>query len=190
MNSNYSIKIISLDEIRKFRNENNNLVFSDIFNINMRTLLSEEEKKLIDANYSKLYKDQYVLNVGVFDQDDNMIGWHSGYQADQSTFYMMNSAILEQHRRKGLYGRLLKFVIDHLKDKGIQVIYSRHTATNNAVIIPKLQAGFIISGLEIDDTFGTLVNLKYYFNDSRRKIMDMRSGQKRPDTELKEWFNI
>lgn len=190
MNSNYSFKIISSEELREFRLQNNQQVFSDIFNVDLRSILSDREKDLLNGNYKNLYNEVYTLNVGVFDQNNMMVGWHVGYQSDQATFYMMNSGILENHRRKGLYSDLLNFVIDHLSSKGFQVIYSRHTATNNAVIIPKLKAGFIISSLELDDIFGTLVHLRYYFNKTRRKIMDVRSGQKKPDEELKQLFNI
>ena len=60
--------------------------------------------------------------------------------------------------------------------------------TNNAVIIPKLKAGFVISGFEVSDRFGTLVQLSYYFNPLRRKMMDVRVGQRKPDEEIRKLF--
>lgn len=72
---------------------------------------------------------------------------------------MTNTGILEEHRRRGLYTALLPVVLNQLRQKGFQIVFSRHTLTNNAVIIPKLKAGFVISGFEVDDRFGTLVQL-------------------------------
>jgi hypothetical protein len=77
-------------------------------------------------------------------------------------------------------------VLGLLRNKGFQIVTSRHTATNNAVIIPKLKAGFVIIGLELDDRFGTLVKLAYYFSAGRRKLIDVRSGQTTPDEAIKK----
>ena len=69
-------------------------------------------------------------------------------------------------------------------------IFSRHNATNNPVIIPKLKMGFIISGLEVSDTFGTLLQVKYYTNEKRRDIMDFRTGQKTLSMDLRSLFDL
>ena len=103
---------------------------------------------------------------------------------------MVNSAILKEHRRKGLYSALLERCLKVLSKKGFQLIYSRHCATNNDVIIPKLKAGFIISKMEIDDKYGVLIHLHFYTNSDRRKIMDYRSGQLKPDTKIREVFKM
>ncbi len=132
----------------------------------------------------------YKLHLGVFDRENKFIGWSWGIQESGTTFYMVNSAVLSEHRRKGIYGALLKRCVEILSKKGFQLIYSRHCATNNAVIIPKLQAGFIISKMEMDDRFGVLVHLHFYTNELRRKIMDYRSGLVRPDNEIKKVFKF
>ena len=50
------------------------------------------------------------------------------------------------------------------------------------------KAGFIISGFEVNDSFGTLVQLSYYFNPLRRKMMDVRVGQRKLDEEIRKLF--
>ncbi len=111
-------------------------------------------------------------------------------QENATTFYMVNSAILKEHRGKGLYRLLVNQCIETLSSKGFQLIYSRHCATNNAVIIPKLKIGFVISKMEIDDRFGILIHLHFYTNSDRRKIMDYRSGQVRPDKTIRNLFKL
>lgn len=129
------------------------------------------------------------INLGVFDKD-KLIGWSWGFQESPAKYYMCNSAIIPEYRRKGLYTKLIKEVLLKAKEYGFQEIYSRHTATNNAVIIPKLKAGFKITSMEISDMFGTLIHLSYHTNKTRNKIFEYRVGQLKPDQEIKAIFKI
>ena len=44
--------------------------------------------------------------------------------------------------------------------------------------------------MELSDSFGVLVHLHFYTNNIRRKVMDYRAGMLKPDTEMKEIFEI
>ena len=79
--------------------------------------------------------------------------------------------------------------LQRVKNLGFQELCSRHSVDNNAVIIPKLKAGFVITGVEISDMWGTLVNLSYYTNEKRRKVLSYRSGAK-PDSEIKKYLDL
>lgn len=190
LKNGYELRIMDeapfFEEFRKWKDK----VFDEDHSLFPGEYLSPSELENTKNLRTSLYNQPYNLYIGVFCPDGHFVGWHLGYQESAHVFYMCNSAILDDHRRKGLYSNLLKFTLDHLKQKGFQVIYSRHNATNNSVIIPKLKAGFIISSLEMDDVFGVLVHLKYYTNETRRKIMDYRAGQKKPDDQLKKLFKL
>lgn len=129
--------------------------------------------------------DPYKIFLGVFSPQNEFIGFSFGFQETQETFYMMASAILPEHRGKGLYNELLKIVINKCKAEGFQKISGTHCATNNPVLIAKLKAGFIFSKIELSDMFGTIIHLVYFTNPLRRKVMDYRSGLHVPDAELK-----
>ncbi|MBC7659281.1 MAG: GNAT family N-acetyltransferase [Chitinophagaceae bacterium] len=144
---------------------------------------SAEEKAKLKA-LGERFGNVYRLHVGVFTPKHEFVGFSFGYQETGETFYMVCSGILDEHRRKGLYSALLEHVIETTRNVGFQVVYSTHCATNNAVIIPKLKAGFVIAKLELSDMFGVVVNLHYYTNPLRRKVMDYRSGWKIPDAEI------
>ena len=161
-------------------------VFEDVHSYSPNHLLSAAELECMKALGQGTALSPYALFLGVFDSDNEFVGWTWGRQENNSTFYMVNSAVLPSHRRKGLYNALLRKSIDVLTNKGFQIIYSRHCATNNAVIIPKLQADFIISAMEIDDKYGVLIHLRFYTNADRRRIMDYRSGQLKPDEKMKQ----
>lgn len=115
-------------------------------------------------------------------KDNQVVGWHYSRPWNSRTAYMGNSGLLLTHQRKGLYTKLLAFVLAVLKSEGFQHVRSQHHVTNNAIILPKLRAGFCIQSVQIDDN-GVMVVLQYNFNKVYRDYMDIRSGMKQPKGE-------
>ncbi|MCF8059305.1 MAG: GNAT family N-acetyltransferase [Bacteriovoracaceae bacterium] len=189
MEQNYKIKVMTQDELQPFFDKCHDIVFEDDHSYSKSDLFSENDKIKRAALTENMGK-PFCLHLGAFDSNDNFVGWSWGFQENSTTYYMCNSGVLEDHRKKGIYNALLRKSINVLSDMGFQLIYSRHCATNNAVIIPKLKAGFVISKMELSDVFGVLVHLHYYTNKTRKKIMDYRSGQLRPDDEIKKVFKL
>ncbi len=134
--------------------------------------LKKNMGKLINVNFCAYHRGK-------------LVGWSWGYQESAEAFYMCNSAVFPEHRRKGLYSLLLEKMIKEVSSLGFQRIYSRHNLTNNSVLIPKLKAGFVITTMEVSDIFGSLVHLTYYKNKIRNKMLDYRVGMIKPDKEIK-----
>lgn len=128
-------------------------------------------------------ENRFTLRIFVY-ENNQIIGWCHGFQIENDTFYMTNSAINEPFRNKGIYSQLLKQVIEILREKGFQKITSRHKSNNNQVIIPKLKAGFVISSFEISEIFGILIQLTYFFNTTTKKVFDFRIGVKDSENEI------
>ncbi len=163
-------------------------MFEDKLSVWPREFLSNEEMvnlKILNEKYqSNLTMHSLLFNEG------RLVGWSFGYQDTKESFLMANSAILPEFRGRSLYSFLLDEVIEYLTKKGIQRIRSNHNLTNNHIILPKLKRGFLITGLHVNEMAGTLVELTYYTNPIRKKIMDFRVGQVRPDNELKKIFKL
>ena len=152
--------------------------------MDVRKVLSEEELVRTRSLYKNL--DAMIhFNLCIF-KGEEFCGWFTGNQQNAETFYMRNSAVLPRHRRKGLYTALMHEVLNRVEKMGFQIVLSRHCATNNSIIIPKLKAGFVITALELSDRFGTLVHLSYFFNKDRKRIMEFRSGDLKPDQKIRE----
>lgn len=183
-----TIRTMTDEEFRPLIDEHWPPIFSGKPRLALNAILSEEEnmriKQLRETMGSPL-----MLRYGVFD-GDAFVGWHFGEQKSASEYYMRNSAILPAYRRHGLYSSLLRFVVDDLVKRGFQTITSRHTAVNNAVIIPKLKLGFVITGFELSDVFGTLVNLTYFTNPGRRKVLAFRAGEEQADADVRHWLGL
>ncbi len=162
-------------------------VFAATFALNFREFalsLSEHEAiRSLGGNLGNPFQANFLVYYR-----DACVGWSFGRQETAERYYMINTGILPDHQNRGIYSALLPVIVKRVLDEGFQVIYSRHTATNNHVIVPKLKAGFIISGLELSDTFGTLVHLSYFANNVRRQAMDMRSGQALPSAAILDYL--
>jgi len=187
MKQDYEIREMKEEEFLYF-DKHKKSVFGEVQSYSLNDLLNnaEQEKiKTLGQGTSTPY-----TSLGAFDKDKQFVGWSWGQQENSSTFYIVNSAILPDHRRNGLYGALIGRCIDVVSAKGYQLIYSRHCVTNNAVIITKLKAGFTISKMEISDRYGVLIQLDFYTNETRRRINDYRAGQLKPDSDIKRLFSI
>lgn len=189
LDNGYLIREVGTDEFWPLWDKHAAGIFSDnSLDFMWHQHISENERESLKA-LGKHMGDPLRIRLGVF-KGEEFAGWSIGDQKSSEIYYMRNSAVLPEHRRQGLYTELLKTSIELLTEKGFQKIYSRHSSTNNAVIIPKLKAGFIITSLELDDMFGSLVHLSYFTNPLRRKMMDFRTGNLRPDEEIKKIFGI
>jgi len=157
---NYEVCVISKAEYDNFRAINEPKIFPNRFDFEMKRVLTSEEE-IAQVKLSKAMESCYELRVGFF-YKQSLIGWSYGQQVSSDTFRMVTSGIIKEHQCKGIYTAFLSVLANHLSNLGFQVIFSRHYATDNAVIIPKLKFGFLISGFELTEEFGTLIRLSYF----------------------------
>ena len=165
------------------------LVFSSGARLDVRTLMSDEERAALREVAQLMGENLLKLNFGIFHKEQ-FIGWHTGDQIAGDTFYMRNSGVLPAFQGRGLYTAMLGTILPALASLGFQVVTSKHNASNNRVIIPKLKAGFCITGLELSDRFGTLVRLEYFVNSQRREVMDYRCGLADPPASIRATIGL
>lgn len=146
-----------------------------------------EREKLRDLNLN--YQQNYTLHTLLFFQDE-LAGWSMGFQNTKESFLISNSAILPKFRGRSLYSNMQDEIIKVILSKGFQKIQSFHSLTNNAIILSKLKKGFVITGMEVNDLSGVLIQLTYFSNPRRSEIMDFRAGFKKPSHELKSILKI
>lgn len=184
----YSVRHLSDDEFDPLFQKHRDTVFEDTFGYHPLDAIPAEEAAALEPLRERLGT-PYTLNLGIYHQGE-FVGWSFGRQDGVDRYHMINTGLFVPHRGKGVYTHLLPYILETVRREGFQLVYSRHVATNNPVIIPKLKAGFVITGLELNDMFGLLVRLSYYFNPLRRKSVGFRAGQLRPDDELRRLFDL
>jgi len=144
-------------------------------------LEANEEQAVKELN--KKLSGRERINLAIYN-GSQLVGWSYGWQGglESASFYMANSCVIPEYRRQGLYTHLLQKVIELAQEYGFQSITSRHVAANNSVIIPKLKAGFKITGMELSEIYGNLVHLTYFNNDLRREAFEVRTGLCKPQS--------
>jgi len=174
LESYYAVEVDSPVFFKQFK-VNRKKVFNNTVDFRTYKMYNEAEVKKLDKLYSE-HEETYRLNYLIMHNED-LAGWATGCQTDPDEFYMHNTGIYEAHRRKGLYTKMLQLILSVVKEKGYQKVHSKHASTNNAVIIPKLKAGFLINGMEVNEKYGVLVKLIYYFNKDVEALARFRSGE-------------
>lgn len=176
---------VDFDKFWELVNPLKDEVFKEDVSYKLYDILSNDEKNNINNLREHMGKPLRVYLVALEDKSDDVMGWSWGYQESPSLFYMCNSAVVSKFRLQGVYRSLMNAMLLKVKELGFLEVYSRHCMTNNAILIPKLKAGFVISKFELSDIFGALVHLSYHFNEKRRDILKFRSGDKKLKEDLK-----
>lgn len=110
---------------------------------------------------------------------ETLVGWTYA-RGDGGHLLSINSGVAPEHRRQGIYTALVERVLARARERGYVSVQSRHAANNNAVIIPKLRLGFVISGFEYSEVYGPLVRLTCLISDGRRALHHARSSPIQP----------
>lgn len=180
----YSIRAMEAEEFFPLFQLTYDAIFGDhhTFFPNQYFHPDERDKQArLKARLGNLFK----LQLGLFSEAGEFVGYSFGAQETAETFYMIASAVLPAHQNRGLYTALVKEVVRRCTEEGFQKIYGTHCATNNAVLVPKLKLGFVISKIEISEVLGTVIHTQFYTNALRRKVLDYRSGLTVPDQEVR-----
>jgi hypothetical protein len=106
-----------------------------------------------------------------------LVGWCLGFADRPDSFYMASSAVLEQHRRIGVYQAMAEQMRSLAVEAGFHVLHSKHLCTNNAILIAKLRMGFRIVGMELSPDMGSLLKMELPLNALREEVLCARAGQ-------------
>jgi len=177
ISDDYSIRWQSMLDESVYLEQHKKYLAQDFSILSWKEDLSEKRKAQMESLKSRI-SDKFWVRLALIYKNE-MIGWCYGWQDSihHGDFYIAGSVVVPEHRRKGLYTEMLKRMISIAKDEGFSAIRSRHICTNNAVIIAKLKAGFIINGFEQDETMGTLVRMIFHNDELRRKATLFRAGK-------------
>jgi ribosomal protein S18 acetylase RimI-like enzyme len=170
-------KFLTKEEFHPILKEHRDIAFSHSTDIPLESYYSKEEQNR-SRELQSLCSTQYRIYLTAWD-GDKIAGWSWGYQVDGKEFYTCNSAVMPAYRRQGIYSTLAQKVVEKATQDGFMEITSKHHADNNAVLIPKLKAGFVIKGFEINPRFGLMVNLVRYTNPGIMNIHQLRVGSRK-----------
>jgi GNAT superfamily N-acetyltransferase len=131
--------------------------------LDLEPLHSAEERAAIadlDATISPRMEHRLLFEAG-----GEVVGGYWGQQETWGRYYMTVSVFRPEWRGRGLYSALLPRVVAAAAAAGFREVYSRHRADNNAILVPKLRAGFVIAAFEVAPRWGLTVHLRRYLVD-------------------------
>ena len=162
-------------------------IFGEYFTFDTTRSLGDEGRARTER-WRTIQRELFTYCLGIF-HGEEMVGWHYAQQTVEGGIFMRDTGLLPEHQGKGIYSRLLPILIAEFRRLGFDHILSHHRATNNGVIIPKLRAGFMIFGFEMDE-HGLAVKLIYPFNPLYGESLKVRSGQRRPEGTVAELLGL
>ena len=168
----YTLYPATEDEFMSLYNERETLYFTGFEHTNFNAGLTEDDCARIAERERSFAGGERSRWFVIY--NDVVVGWTLAQQVDQITLLMRNTAIDPEHRRRGVYSALLAFMLHYAREHGYQRVTSTHSATNNAIIIAKLKAGFIITGIHVDERYGVMVHLTHYLYEQRRLTIERR----------------
>ena len=181
LKDSYSVKEVGFDEWHQFFEEHASQVFPDEQSMALNFLLNPTEKAKLDSLQANLAqrKELYFLLL----DGDKPIGWHFGFQRSELEYFMANTGILPNYQNRKIYSSFLTYAIQRITDEGFQYITSIHHANNNAVLIPKLKAGFLIQSfgfliqtMILESNYGPMIQLVYPTKAAYRKLFEPQFG--------------
>ncbi|MBE7450577.1 MAG: hypothetical protein HS111_17255 [Kofleriaceae bacterium] len=109
-------------------------------------------------------------------RDGELVAMFSGEQRSDGVYRMWHTNIRADHRRRGIYGHILRGTIAYTRALGFDTITSEHAPSNNAILIAKLRAGFRVYGFELDPGAGPSLVLRYFHNPEHLAAYELRCG--------------
>ncbi|MDD0854318.1 GNAT family N-acetyltransferase [Halobacteriovorax sp. GB3] len=188
MDESFIIECVSSEVFFDGFKEESNEEFQEFLHSGNSIFYSEEEKERY-RSIKPDFKDEAFLYF-IVKRDDVVVARSFSNQISIDTIMMCMSYVKKDFRGRGLYKLMLQETIERAKDIGYRKIQSYHNTTNNDIIIPKLKAGFVFTGMKINAGYGTLAELTYFFNKDERDAVDFRTGYRRPSKKVSEVFNL
>ncbi|TGE20963.1 GNAT family N-acetyltransferase [Hymenobacter metallicola] len=165
--------VFTLHQARVFPHEHEGSSLAYLLSVPESTRLDQLRQNLNGARH--LY---FLLLDG-----DEPVGWHYGFQRSELEYFMANTGVLPEYQNRGLYSAFLKFIVQHAADLGFQYLTSIHHSDNNAVLVPKLKAGFVLQAfgyliqtMLLDASVGPMVQLVYPTKDEYRRFLGFQRG--------------
>lgn len=100
-----------------------------------------------------------------YDANDSPIGWSISEQRDPDTLFMVWTGIVPEHQDRGVYSAFLRQYLAYAKALGYARVTSNHMVTNGRVLVAKLKAGFVASGMTLDERWGAMIWLTHHLDD-------------------------
>jgi ribosomal protein S18 acetylase RimI-like enzyme len=177
----YAVADVSPEAWEAFINQHQARIFPREISLPLDGALSAAEQAKM-ATLRQNMAGSLHLYLLLYDGDEP-IGWHFGLQRSELEFHMASTGILPEYQNRGIYSAFLRYAKARIFAEGFQYITSMHRPDNNAVLVPKLKAGFqiqafgfLIQPMLFEVNYGPMVQLICPAKEVYRKLFDAQAG--------------
>ncbi|MET7685082.1 GNAT family N-acetyltransferase [Streptomyces sp. NPDC005423] len=124
------------------------------------------------AEYRTLHREHILIE----NSRGEVVGWVRGRMEDPDTFYLGTSGLLPEYRAQGLAATGMPRFFEYLHTLGYERVTSQHHPHNRAAMILQLKCGFSFEGINLDERWGPMVKMVFFFGDGRRAEFERRFG--------------
>lgn len=164
LNEDVTVRAISRETFFEVTNLISSQIFTPLPNLGLyiQPLAADAPSRILSQQLPYEY-------FAFYNASDEPIGFSVGKLTDGLTFFMEWSGILPAYHRQGIYSSFLKKLLPYLQELGIERVTSNHMGTNRPVLIAKLKAGFVVTGMSVDERHGMVVWLTLFLNSDREE---------------------
>ena len=177
----YSVADVRAEVWEAFITQHHERVFPHEVTLPLDGALSQQEQAKLTALRQNMAA-SLQLYLLVYDGEEP-IGWHFGFQRNDIEYHMASTGILPEYQNRGIYSAFLRYAKARIFGEGFQYITSLHRCDNNAVLVPKLKAGFqiqafgfLIQPMLFEANYGPMVQLICPAKELYRSLFDAKAG--------------
>ncbi|MFF7649325.1 GNAT family N-acetyltransferase [Streptomyces sp. NPDC007983] len=146
-------------------------IYADVFPERDAYPYNPKSPELVQE-YSRLHAERILIE----NSEGKVVGWLKGRMEDPTTFYLGTSGLLPEYRVQRLAALVYSRLLEYLEDLGYERVTSQHHPHNRAAMILQLKYGFAFEGMSLDERWGPMVKMVYFFDRDRRAEFERRFG--------------
>lgn len=156
--SEYTVRAVEPDAVYAVFDELADQVFTPMAELGLAPFRPAPEQ--LNATWN-VHSERFIF----YDSDDKPVGWSISEQREPDTLFMIWTGVLPAHQNRGLYSAFLRRYLEYAKALGYSRVTSNHMVNNRRVLVAKLKAGFVASGMSLDERWGAMIWLTCHLDD-------------------------
>lgn len=119
----------------------------------------------LDPNPAREFYYRTVGDFFSFKEQGKIIGIHVFTVHDWSTYYIRNTAILPEYQDRKLFQQLYERLVASMRGTSVERVVAETSITNPRVIHLLQKVGFIQTGMNLSERWGSMVQLTHFISD-------------------------
>lgn len=154
------VELSNYDDVSAFMNDNYHNIYNTLDNPFTGS----------DPNSKKRSYYEVAGDFFKFNDDLRTIAIAVGNPLDWTGYYYRNVSIMPEYQGQGIYQEFTKYLVNILRQHGVERLEGDVAPSNMVNIRVMTKMGFIVSGINLSEKWGTVLRLTKYLLKERQDI--------------------